>query len=229
MIRKLSPIFLLALSASFASATWTTVADRAALGANDVLDWNQYTAGSLGSSFTGTTAGGIGFTVSSVDDFTSANDGGNLTKFDAGFWATTLDGSLPVLYNPNERPSDILIEFDTAIYGLGFEICSNVFGEFSGNMGVWTGAPFFDNSAVGYDGEVGISGGDRGTAPFLGGLDDTGSIKAVYITASMVSGDPTLGFGINNLSLVTEPVPEPASMTAMALGLAAIARRRRKA
>jgi hypothetical protein len=232
-MRRAAFILSFVISAAMAQASWTQAADRASLGADDMIDWGQFgpELSGVASGATGTTDGGIGFTLYSANEFDGLDDGGGfLTAVAGSSWGSTFNVGDELLYHANEYPSDILLVFDQNIAGFGFDSCTNAFGQFLTQYGAWSTAPFTFGSDVGFGSDDGFSGpsGDFGHAPFTGGVSSATNVKAVYITARMFDGSGTQGYAINNMSIVTEAVPEPASMAVLGLGLAAIAKRKRK-
>ncbi len=185
----------------------TLVTNRPDLGANDSVDW-----GTLGTPFTTvsnpfsiTSTGGLNLTVdmpSGSFQRLDQNNGwaGNFAPGDHLLW--TQGNSGPVTIN-----------FATPVKGAGAQIQANFFGSFNAILA-------FDSNGINL-GSFNLPGnsnsaGDN-SAPFIGVLSDSANISSIIFDISRNDGLPT-DFAINQLDIVTKPVPEPTST----LGLLAL-------
>ena len=226
---------LLALaSVSFAGST--SVTTEAALLANDFIDWGQFGADFtiVNSGTHGFTNNGIGFTVYSVNDNTSVDDGGQYQLLTEGStWNGGFNPGDHVLFKTGSfavNSTDLEIVFDQKIGGIGSGFQSNAFGDFTGSMGAWDNNPYFIANNVGFSSNFGNNhGGSDGTAPFMGVLSDQTDILAAYLEVQMADFSDSLGSGWSHtLVRDTGAVPEPASMAVLGLGAIALIRRRRQ-
>lgn len=231
MLKRTVATMAASLVAAASFATFTPVTSAAALGGNDFIDWSQF-----GPSFTPVPSGaagftnlGLAFTVWSADEVSGADNGGPLTRYDEdNGWAGTFAPGTPLLYVGNSNPSTntvIKIVFASQVRGVGMQASSNRFGDFNVNAGYWDPYP---GNFVGFSSNSGVNAADShdGSA-YTGGYTDVGGITEVYLRADMADGSENLGFGVGQVDLIN-PVPEPATMAAVGIGIAAVIRRRRK-
>lgn len=142
-------------------------------------------------------------------------------------WAGNLgpDEFLLATYDVNsfqDLPGPISISFSQAVGGVGFNVQHFSVGVFTGTLS------FFDagNALLGTVTAIGTSSlTPNGSAPFIGGYSGALDISKVEISVNTVLGNQALG--INQMSLVTTAIPEPASLLLFSLGLAAVGLRRR--
>jgi hypothetical protein len=231
-------IFSLAALTAFASssfAAFTSVYSSGALGGNDTIVWSQFgPEGTLvASGATGTTTGGLGFTVHSVNDVTGADDGGELYVFKQGSsWNGEFADDEYVLYHVNSYDSttnfsSLRIRFDSAVMGAGAQQHSNKFGDFNANSGYWNGAYGGGGTNVGFTAAPGTNDGVPANGnTYVGGLSDASDITEVFFIPIMADGSDNLGFAVGTVDI--KVVPEPATMATLGLGAAALLRRRRK-
>jgi hypothetical protein len=199
-----------------ASQALTLAGSRAALGGNDNVDWGQF--GPDGSTVVvpATANSTLGNTV-------TVSNAGGLSRFDAGSsWSGGFAVGDHLLYG---GANVMTMEFGSLVAGAGMQLHSN----FPGSPAM-ANIEAFDamGSSLG-DFDVMIGGGfgpNDDSAPFVGVMDSSASIKKLVYT---VSGNSFEGFAGNDMDILTgDVVPEPASMIALALGAAAMIRRRRK-
>lgn len=218
---------------SFGDATFVT--HPYDIGANDFIAWDQF-----GSDYTliasgthGHTNLGLGFTIKSVNDGTGVDDGGiSEDRTEGVSWNGIFTGGARVLYFHNSHQalnSDLEIVFDKAVGGVGYNVQSNAFGAFDATVAAYTGdfqsgGTFINNGTV-----SGLNDGThQGTAPFEGFVSQDGDIGAIYLATFMHDGSDDQGLGIGNVLIRNNAVPEPASMAALAIGAAALMRRKAK-
>lgn len=221
-----------AVASSFAQSAVYHPGD---LNADDSININQFGLGNftiVPSGIHGFTQRGVGFTLLSANDATGLDDGFafQLATDGANGVRGIFNGGTRIMYHSGSalsNNSDVAIVFDKAVAGVGLNFQSNAFGNFTGAMGTWT-APFPAGYPVAYGA---ISGNNTGlvdgTAPFMGALDPNNSIQAFYLKVTMDNGSDDLGSLFGNILVKDAPVPEPASMAALGLGVAALIRRRR--
>lgn len=182
----------------------TFITNRTALGGTDFVDW-----GVLGSPFTTvsnpfsiTSFGGLNLEVSQpfgsferrnqsdpfFGNFETTGWGGNFTPGDRLIWT-------------QNNPGPLTIDFNSPVLGAGAQIQRNVFGNFLGTIEA------FDSGGISLGGFSlqGLS-NDNGdnSAIFIGLLSNTANIDKLVFSVDSGSQD----FAINQLDIVTKPVPE---------------------
>jgi hypothetical protein len=222
-------------TASAAEATTIQIGSAALLGANDFFDWGQVrvvdgTNTAVDQPSPRTVTSGLGRTA-------TVSDGGALTAAIEGIdWFGDFLPGQNVLYSgdfddPAAAASTITVNFATAVKGLGLQIQSANFLNFSASLEVFDGA-----ASLGAFSVAGLTLGlEDGSAPFLGALSDSTNITSAVFT---LTSNTDFGFGVNRLltadgdgTVPVEPgpaVPEPATLTLVAGGIAVLAARRRR-
>lgn len=223
----LSGIALAVATSSFAA--FTAVNNSAALGANDSIDLNQFGADGtvIADGTAGTTVGGIGFKIYSVDA-TGAADGRGMRMYteDIGWNGVFNSGDRVLHHEGDNNPySALLIRFDTAVQGVGMMTQTNLFADFRVDAGYWDPFP---GTSVGFSSNTG---NNPNAGAYTGGYSDGNDITEFYVTCYVLNADgsdnpDTLGFGVGQIDV--KVVPEPATMATLGLGAAALLRRRRK-
>lgn len=212
------------VAASQAGAAITASASRTALNGDVLLAWGSTDLANVGSSYT-VSASGLNATASLASGpmavFQNAPSGavwaGNLGADE--FMLASYDlTSFQALNGP------ISISFSQAVRGVGFNVQHFSTGAFSGTLNFYGAG----NALLG----TVVAGGTSslvadGSAPFIGGISGALDITKVEISVDTVLGNQALA--INQMSLVTTAVPEPASVLLISLGLAAVGLRRRMA
>lgn len=234
MIKKLVLLTGVLVMASSSFATYTTVLNPADIGANDFIDWHQFGADftTVASGVHGFTNNGIGFTLSSVAQ--SANDDGGLHEIrtQGTSWDGNFSAGDSVLWHRNSGinfNSWIAVIFDSKIDGVGTSATSNLFGDFIASADVFDADAHVQTKASSTSVFGTMNGAGNGSAPFFGFTTDSHDIGALYINVRMFDGvSDDLGFATNQWLIKDNgAVPEPASMAALGLGVAALIRRRK--
>ncbi len=234
MTRKLILVAGALALASISAATITQVS-QGGLGANDRINWSQFGGDftTIASGTHGFTDNGIGFTLHSVDGFANEDGGDFELRTEGSSWGGVFNVGDTVLWHHksgNGGASYMGIYFDSFVGGVGAMFTSNLYGQFEGDGFHWDSFP--GGSFQGSTAVTGTMGpGPNGSAPYMGALSDTTNLGMTFWTTHMTDGQPDdLGFAINNLDvrdLGGRPVPEPASMAALGLGIAALIRKRK--
>jgi len=219
--------FALLLAARSAAASPIQIGSTAALGANDFFDWGQARV---------LDGGGNAIAQPSPQNVTSnlgrtatVNDGGSFTGFVEGTdWFSNFTAGDRVLYSGDANDASaaataFTVNFNTAVRGLGLQITSAAFLDFDASLELFNGAAslgLFTVSGV-------MTGSGDGSAPFLGALSDSANITRAVFT---LTSNTDFGFGVNRLLTAdgadTPPVdpgaevPEPATLTLLAIGAA---------
>lgn len=222
---------LAALGTANAAQALTLVTDRAALGANESVDWRVLNPTgsfiSIPSPFSVTGSGGTQVTGSLPDVpnsfFTGINQGDNQGGF-AGNFAPGTALLLNQNRNPNETFGTMTFAFSNAVRGIGTQIQVNRFGPFTAFIEA------FDSSgnSLGRFSRNGISDDSAdNSAIFIGLLSDQLDIARVTL-----STDPTNNFAINQLSLNSSAtaIPTPALLPGLiGMGIATFRKRKGEA
>lgn len=191
------------------------VGSRAALGADDAVHWAGTDGDNVGSPHIVASTGLIVITASATDLWLFEQNGGG------GFTANFTSGDKLLTTGFENGP--LTLSFSAPVRGVGFQIVNQNFGTFTGTI------EFFNAMAVslGVLSTVGTSSlASDGSATFLGGVGSLLEISKISISVSE-SNDGLIdlagtSLAINQLSLVTTPVPEPTSALLLALGLAGL-------
>ena len=227
--------FVLFLVSRSAAASPIQIGSAAALGANDFFDWGQVRV---------LDGGGNAMAQPSPQNVTSnlgrsatIDDGGSFTGFVEGNdWFSNFTAGDRVLYSGDGNDASaaataFTVNFNTAVRGLGLQITSAAFLDFDASLEVFNRATSLGSFTV----SGLMTGSGDGSAPFLGALSDSSNITRAVLT---LTSNTDFGFGVNRLltadGLDTPPidpgaeVPEPGTLSLLAIGAAgALARRRR--
>jgi hypothetical protein len=233
MFRRSFAVMAFSLVAGASFATFHPVTTKAALGANDFIDWGQF-----GAEFTavpspshGFTNGGIGFTVTSDDDFGNNDSGGLERRDEDSGWAGEFQPGDKLLWHQASFINDggalhsvLKIVFDSEVTGVGTQAQSNAGGDFTVNAGYWDPFSTYNNGFSVNSGTNNL-GGHSGDA-YTGGWDDAHTMNTFFVVAFMSDGSDNFGFAVGQVDVRTA-VPEPATMAVLGLGALALIRRRR--
>ena len=208
-------LILVLLLASSAQSVPVEVNSRVALGGNDFIDWGtlgpQNTV--LQSPFPVNSTGGISAVVSQTGNLTgnpifqridqSSGWSGNFAPGDALIWN-------------QENADHVFVQFSIPVAGVGAQVQSNFFGNFTMALEVFDSG----NNLLGSFSENGNSNANAdNSAIFLGALNDTANIDHINYILSGIGG----GFAMNQLDLVTDgqlaPIPEPGTILLLATSL----------
>jgi hypothetical protein len=210
------------------------VTSRAALAANDYVDWGEI--GAPGNSYVPnplsvTSADGSTVMVTKPAEqfhfLVQAAPGQSFPPYWGGNFAP--GDNLLTTEGPGDatNPGPMTIQFATPVYGAGAQIQTNDGGAFTARISA------LDNKGdiLGYVTESGTSNGNRnGSAIFLGILSDTANIAAVRFSIDQFPPGQDTDFAINRVGIV---VPEPSTLALFGIGalslLAYAWRRRTKA
>jgi hypothetical protein len=213
-------VALAALSVSGASAALITVANRAALGSTISVDWSVFgPAGTTISTPDSRTVSGLTVEVGSSQGQLSRHDEGldYLGDFAPGAHLLTDGGS---------SSDTFIVRFAPTVMGFGLQVDPHyIRGPFSGDLEVYSAT----SALLGTIPFAGVAtNAEDNSALFLGVLSNAADIA--YFRLFVNQPLPLLRAGavaINTLDVV-RPVPEPASIALLGLGLLAAAFSRRR-
>lgn len=187
------PVFWICASVH---AAVSGITERAALGANDLIDWRQ-----LGPAQT---------TVSTPAPLTSASGrlsvelvgAGGVRRLDQGSgWGGDFWPGEALVYTFVWSP--IRLTFDQPLLGFGLQIQQSRLGAFTARLEAFDAA----GSSLGVATRSGVSGSQaQGTAPFLGIWSSAGDIRSVVINSTDSIGFEG-DFAVNAASVTV--IPEP--------------------
>jgi hypothetical protein len=231
----MSAFALLLLLTRSAAASTIQIGSAAALGANDLFDWGQVRV---------LDGGGNAIAQPSPRNVTSnlgrtatVSDGGSFTGLVEGTdWFGNFTAGERLLYSgdandPSAAATAFTVNFNTAVGGLGLQITSAAFFDFDASLEVFNGA-----ASLGLFSVSGImTGFEDGSAPFLGALSGSSNITRAVFT---LTSNTDFGFGVSRLLTAdaagTPPVdpgpavPEPGTLSLLAIGAVGTFVRRRR-
>ena len=212
----LAVLVVLAAFAAPASATTLSLVTNRSLLNDDIIHWGDLGGDltDLGATFAATSAAGtVSANVSGATRFALFSG----TTFNADFAPTDTVLSMFDLTTGDPASGVIKLRFNHAVSGAGAQIQSNLQGNFLAFLSALDASGNVIGSAVSILGTNGLNG--DGSAPFLGIRSDGRDIFGIQFQLAD-------GFAINDVSVAS--VPEPATLTLLALGSGLLTIRRRR-
>ncbi|MBC8122374.1 MAG: hypothetical protein H7Y22_11110 [Gemmatimonadaceae bacterium] len=182
--------------------------DRSALGGNDFLDWSNVAAPftPLASTFSAPSAGGLGVAVS-VPSPTAPISQPFVFQNGPAISANFGDGDFILFSGLNfatqaGNPGPITLNFAIPVFAAGAQLLPDFGGDFTGFIAAFD----VDNALIGSFSALGTVSTDRdNSAPFFGIQSSTANIARLVFSTDAAN----VGIGINQLSILAVPVPEP--------------------
>jgi hypothetical protein len=218
-MKRLAILFSLMITLGFGNAWASAIGTTDPTQFNDMVTWGQWvndqtfysTAQNWTSNnnWTGTIGG------------TTTAHGWNISGWVQGTdWAGPFATGEQLVYNNVElstTPTDLLITFNTPVYGAGAYIAAAQYGAFTATATVYDKA----GNMLGSYSTGGTSAYDPSTAPFIGLLDSNQEISSIDFNVSDINGNNDFAIGTMYLS-DTQPIPEPCAMLLLGSGLLGI-------
>lgn len=188
-----------------------------ALSSNDFIDWSQLSglgaeADPLGAS--------VGVSTNLGRTATASNTSGTEWFQEGSFWI----GDFTIGdYLISSDAQSLVIDFNTAVAGVGAQIQSAAFGPFTAELRLFDS---LSNPLGVFQVSSENNGAEDGSNPFLGAVSDSADISRAVFAITANAAD--FGLGLGQLELTDTPVqaPEPATLALMLLGGGALVRRR---
>ena len=203
----------LLVAASTSMAAVTQIMNRGAITEQAYIDWSD-----MGSAFTVVNSPANIATHGDVFNVKVTGPGQTMERRDQdNGWAGNFASGEALLWT-QDTPGAMVMRFAKTVQDVGMDIQADSYGAFTGRITVYNG---LDQQIGSFD-VNGDSQYQAGSLAFLGAHSDISDILSVKI--EVLGGED---FAVDRVSFAgCNAVPEPASMSALALGVAGLLRRR---